>query len=282
MIAVKSLSVSLGNREILKNISFDLPAGKVLGIIGPNGAGKTTLLRALGGILPLSAGSILIAGHSVPKLTYAERARLIAVVPQARRLPENFTGREMVLIGRTPHINWLGKITRQDEDAAQVAMERTDTLEFADRRIGDLSGGEQQRLLVARALAQAAPVLMLDEPTTHLDLQYQYSILDKIRLLTQHGDLPDAGHPDIAHPNGHKLYRQTVILTMHDLNLVSRYADLVGLLEDGELTAFGPPAEVLTGEHLSRAFKIPLKVLAGEDGPLIVPGREHGRESSRV
>lgn len=277
MISVDSLSVSFGRREILKNISFELPAGKVLGIIGPNGAGKTTLLRALGGILPAAAGTIRIAGYSVPDLTFAERARLIAVVPQARSLPQNFTGREMVLIGRTPHINWLGKITSRDEDAARLAMERTDTLEFADRRIGDLSGGEQQRLLVARALAQAAPVLMLDEPTTHLDLQYQFSILDNIRSLTMSGDLPDAAHPDITHPNGHRLYRQTVILTMHDLNLVSRYADLVGLLVDGRMEAFGRPADVLTGDLLTRAFKIPLRVLAGEDGPLIIPAREHAR-----
>jgi iron complex transport system ATP-binding protein len=275
MISVQSLCVSLGNREILKNVSFELPAGKVLGIIGPNGAGKTTLIRAISGILPPSHGDIQVASHSVPGLSFAERARLIAVVPQARSLPSNYSGRDLVLIGRTPHINWFGKITPVDEDAARRAMERTATLDLADRKIGDLSGGEQQRLLVARALAQAAPVLMLDEPTTHLDLQYQYSILDQIRALTRQGDLPDATHPDISHPNGHKLYRQTVVLTMHDLNLVSYYADLVGLLVDGELAAFGLPKQVLTANNLSEAFKISLKVIKDLDGgqTMIMPDR---------
>lgn len=266
MISVKSISVSLGKREILKNVSFDVPAGKILGIIGPNGAGKTTLIRAMSGILMPTHGDIAVAGHSVPGLSFVERARLIAVVPQARNLPAHFTGWDLVLIGRTPHINWFGKINPVDEEAARRAMERTATTNLAGRKIGDLSGGEQQRLLVARALAQAAPVLMLDEPTTHLDLQYQHSIMDQIRALTQQGDLPDATHPDISHPNGHKLFRQTVILTMHDLNLVSYYADLVGLLVNGELTSFGSPAQVLTAENLSEAFQIPLRVMKDRPG----------------
>jgi ABC-type cobalamin/Fe3+-siderophores transport system ATPase subunit len=275
MISVKSLSVTLGKREILKNISFDLPAGKVLGIIGPNGAGKTTLIRALSGILPADHGEIQVARHPLDGLSSAERARLIAVVPQARSLPSNFSGWETVLIGRTPHVNWFGKISHQDEDAALLAMKWTDTLDLAERKIGDLSGGEQQRLLVARALAQAAPVLLLDEPTTHLDLQYQYSILTQIQSLTRQGDLPDVHQPDISRPNGHKLYRQTVVLTMHDLNLVSRYADLVGLIVDGEMTAFGSPEEVLTADNLSAAFNMPLKVLHQQEPgrPLIVPGK---------
>jgi iron complex transport system ATP-binding protein len=275
MISVKSISVSLGRREILKNVSFELPAGKVLGIIGPNGAGKTTLIRAISGILTPTHGDICVAGHSMPGLSFVERARLIAVVPQARSLPANFTGWDLVLIGRTPHINWFGKINPADEEAAHRAMERTATTELAERKIGDLSGGEQQRLLVARALAQAAPVLMLDEPTTHLDLQYQYSIMDQIRSLTQKGDLPDETHPDISRPNGHKLFRQTVILTMHDLNLVSYYADLVGLLVNGELAAFGQPAQVLTAQNLSEAFRIPLKVMKenADSLSLIVPDR---------
>ena len=180
MLEINSLSVSYGSRAVLKNISFDLPAGCILAVIGPNGAGKTTLIRALSGIVPLNTGQVQVQGRSLNQLSAGERARWIAVVPQARNLPPAFTAWETVLLGRTPHLNWLGQVSAQDEAIARQAMQRTQSLELADRPVGELSGGEQQRLLLARALAQAAPILLLDEPTSHLDLQFQLSLLDQV------------------------------------------------------------------------------------------------------
>jgi iron complex transport system ATP-binding protein len=254
MLEVQSLSIFYGNRPILKNISFDLAAGEILAIIGPNGAGKTTLIRALTGLTPLHAGQIRVDGRSLNQLSVAERARWIAVVPQARNLPPAFTAWETVLLGRTPHLNWLGQTSPQDEAIARQAMTRTQTLELAGRPVGELSGGEQQRLLLARALAQASPILLLDEPTSHLDLQFQLALLDQVRSLARQEKL-------------------AVLVILHDLNLAARYADRVGLLVQGELRALGPAAEVLTPELLSPVYHVPLEVFHAGPGhfPYIVP-----------
>lgn len=254
MLEVQSLSIFYGSRPILKNISFDLGAGEILAIIGPNGAGKTTLIRALTGLTPLHAGQIRVHGRVLNQLSVAERARWIAVVPQARNLPPAFTAWETVLLGRTPHLNWLGQTSLQDEAIARQAMTRTQTLELAERPVGELSGGEQQRLLLARALAQASPILLLDEPTSHLDLQFQLALLDQVRSLARQEKL-------------------AVLVILHDLNLAARYADRVGLLVQGELRALGPAAEVLTPELLSPVYHVPLEVFHAGPGhfPYIVP-----------
>jgi iron complex transport system ATP-binding protein len=249
MLEVKNLSVAYGARQVLHDVSFDLPAGCILAVIGPNGAGKTTLIRALSGIVqPQSGSSIRVDGRDLNLLSAPERARHMAVVPQARQLPPAFSAWETVLLGRTPHLNWLGQTSRQDEAIARQAMERTSTSALADRPVGELSGGEQQRLLLARALAQAAPILLMDEPTAHLDLQFQFGLLEEVRGLARQDNL-------------------AVLVVLHDLNLVARYADRVALLVDGRSRALGTPAEVLTGELLSEAYHIPLEVLhAGKGG----------------
>jgi ABC-type cobalamin/Fe3+-siderophores transport system ATPase subunit len=241
MLEIRSLSVSYGSRAVLKNISFDLPAGSILAVIGPNGAGKTTLIRALTGIVPMNTGQVQVHGRSLNQLSAGERARWIAVVPQARNLPPAFTAWETVLLGRTPHLNWLGQVSAQDEAIARQAMQRTQSLELANRPVGELSGGEQQRLLLARALAQAAPILLLDEPTSHLDLQFQLSLLDQVKSLAVHDQL-------------------AVMIVLHDLNLVARYADRAALLVQGELRAIGPTRDVLTPELLSPVYHVPLEV----------------------
>jgi iron complex transport system ATP-binding protein len=254
MLEVSHLSVSYGSRLILQDVSFSVPRGQILGVIGPNGTGKTTLLRALSGVLPLTAGGVSVNGLDLHAMREPQRARLVAVVPQARNLPPAFTGWEMVQLGRTPYIGWMGGLSARDIQRVHRAMERVDSLELADRRLGDLSGGEQQRLLLARALAQEAPLLLLDEPTTHLDLQHQVNLLHEVRSLAEHDGL-------------------TVVMALHDLNLVGRYADTVALISGGGLRAIGTPAEVLEPDLLSEVYHLPLQALPGREGsrPIILP-----------
>ncbi len=189
MLKVESLRVVYGDRLVLRDISLQVQAGTILGVIGPNGAGKTTMIRSLSGVLSPVSGRISVAGDDLAALSTAERARRVAVVPQARNLPPAFTGWELVLLGRTPHLNWLGNVSRKDEECVRQALERASALDLANRRVGELSGGEQQRLLLARALAQEAPLLLLDEPTTHLDLKYQIGLLEQVRSLASQENL---------------------------------------------------------------------------------------------
>lgn len=254
MLKITNLSVTYNGHPVLKNVSFNVQAGSVFGVIGPNGAGKTTLVRAISGVAPLLSGQVMVDGIDLLSLKAVDRARRVAVVPQARNLPLAFTGWELVQLGRTPYLNWLGQMSEADEQRVTLALKRAQALDIAGRRLGDLSGGEQQRLLLARALAQEAPILLLDEPTTHLDLQYQIGILDKVR--------------ELAHRDG-----ITVVVVLHDLNLVSRYADQVALLVNGELRANGTPAEVLDPVLLGEVYHLPLQVLTGTTSgrPVILP-----------
>lgn len=254
MLQVENVNVSYGTRLVLKNINFKVLPGCVLGIAGPNGSGKSTLIRTLSGILPLQSGSIWVQGQELDQLSLIERARRIAVVPQAVNMPPAFTAWETVILGRTPHLNWLGQISEKDEIAARHAMERTQTLELAERYVGELSGGEQQRLLLARALAQAAPVLLMDEPTAHLDLHHQIHLLEEICRL--------------AHKDG-----LTVLMVLHDLNLIARFADKVALLVDGRLQPPGRPEDVLTADRLSKVYQVPLQTIrvGATNRPVILP-----------
>lgn len=245
-LSVDDLKVTYGSREALRGISFELQSGQVLAVIGPNGAGKSTLIRALSGVVKPQAGRSLLDGCDLATLSPIERARRMAVVPQARNLPPDFSGYETIMLGRTPHLNWLGQLGKADEAAIQAAIRRTHTEDLVERHVGELSGGEQQRLLLARALAQDAPLLLMDEPTTHLDLKYQLTLMETIR------ELATAAPPQTAH---------AVLVVMHDLHLVARYADRVLLLVDGQVFASGLPAEVLTAPVISRAYDVPESAL---------------------
>lgn len=254
MLKVELLRVVYGDRLVLRDISLQVQAGTILGVIGPNGAGKTTMIRSLSGVLSPVSGRISVAGDDLAALSTAERARRVAVVPQARNLPPAFTGWELVLLGRTPHLNWLGNVSRKDEECVRQALERASALDLANRRVGELSGGEQQRLLLARALAQEAPLLLLDEPTTHLDLKYQIGLLEQVRSLASQENL-------------------AVVIALHDLNLVSRYSDQVALLVNGEMRALGSPAEVLQPDLLGQVYQLNLQIIhnTASGKPVILP-----------
>jgi ABC-type cobalamin/Fe3+-siderophores transport system ATPase subunit len=226
MLKIEHLTVAYDARLVLRDVSFGVESGEVVALVGPNGAGKSTLIRAVSGVVPLRQGDVRINGSLLSSLSTMERARYLAVVPQARSLPPAFSVYETVLLGRTPHLGWLGRAGPQDRERVQYALEHTQMLALADRPVGELSGGEQQRVLLARALAQDTPVLLLDEPTTHLDLQHRESLIRLIR--------------DLAVNKG-----QAILMVLHDLNLAALYSDRVALLVEGHSEVYGIPVRVI-------------------------------------
>ncbi len=254
MLKIENLSVSYGARRVLQSVSLDLHAGEVLALIGPNGAGKSTLVRAASGVIPVQAGRVGVNGDDLLALSAMRRARYLAVVPQATSLPPAFTAWETVLLGRTPYLNFLGQVSTKDEEIARQALQKVDAFDLAERRVGELSGGEQQRVLLARALAQSTPILLLDEPTVHLDLQHQVALMEIVRSLAHNDNL-------------------AVLIALHDLNLAARYADRVALLVAGEIKAAGTPRQVLTPEIISKAYHLPVQVIPHPyaDVPLVLP-----------
>jgi iron complex transport system ATP-binding protein len=253
-LTLSNLSVGYNSRLVLHNINLQVRGGEVVALVGPNGVGKSTLIRAVSGVTPIDAGKVLLGGVEVLRLSPAERARCIAVVPQAVSLPEAFTLAEIVLMGRTPHLPLWGAESKRDCEVAWRAMCRTAIESLADRRIDELSGGERQRVLIARALAQEPRVLLLDEATAHLDLKHQVAVLELVRSLAREHQL-------------------AVLATLHDLNQAALYADRVALLTGGELRAIGSPAEVLTPAHLSPAYGLPVQVIShpAYGTPLVLP-----------
>jgi iron complex transport system ATP-binding protein len=235
-----NLTAGYRGNPAVRGVSLRVAGGEVLGLIGPNGAGKTTLLRAIDATLPLTAGSARLDGQELHRLSPLERARRVAVVPQGLRLPEGFTVAEVVLMGRNPHLPPLGGEQPHDYAAAEEAMRQADLLHLAGRRVGEISGGEQQRVLVARALAQQPALLLLDEATAHLDLRHQGEVMRLVRRLARRG--------------------LAVIAALHDLNLAAMFADRLALLRDGELLACDAPRAVLTQELLRSAYGVEVVV----------------------
>ncbi len=240
---VRGLTVAYGDRVALRDVSLVLPAGQLLGLVGPNGSGKTTLIRAVSGVVAPRAGEVRLDGADALRLSAREVALRAAVVPQNPQLPPAFAGLELVLMGRTPYLKLLQSEGRSDLDAARRAMLATDTWELAGRRIGELSGGERQRLLVARALAQETPLLLLDEPTAHLDVGHQAATL---RLMA-------------------RLCRsevKAVLAAVHDLTLAAQFCHRLVMLHQGRVVADGTPGEVLTAERLRQVYDTSLHVLS--------------------
>jgi iron complex transport system ATP-binding protein len=241
MLSIENVTIRYEACTVLLNISLGVKPGEVLALIGPNGVGKSTLIRAISGNLKPIGGRVTINRQDVHCLRVEERAKLMAVVPQAVRLPESFTVFDTVLMGRTPYLGWLGREGEKDRSAVWAALDRTCTRELAARPIGELSGGEQQRVMIARALAQSARTLLLDEPTAHLDLKHQAGVLNLVC--------------DLAHEEGY-----AILIALHDLNLAAQYADRVALLSNGGIAAIGTAEEVLTEENLSPAYGLRITV----------------------
>jgi iron complex transport system ATP-binding protein len=238
---IRSLSAAYGEIIALDNVSLSVNQGEILGLIGPNGAGKSTLIRVLSGILKAKAGEVLLNNLNITSYTPSQRARVLAVVPQARQLGGAFSVEQAVLLGRTAYLGFLGKPSKLDLEKTYWAMEQTDVIHISGRTLAEISGGEQQRVLLARALAQDTPVLLLDEPTSHLDLRYQVNLLTLLKSLVKKQNL-------------------TVLMAMHDLNQVSGTADRVALLVDGCLHSTGTPEDVLTPENIKETYQTQVEI----------------------
>lgn len=238
----------------VRDVSETAAAGEWVGLIGPNGAGKSSLLRAVAHLTAYT-GTVTVAGEPIARRSRRRRAQLIAYVPQQPELPAGMSVFDYTLLGRTPHIGYFGVESAHDRRHCRELLARLDLTPLAERHLATLSGGELQRVVLARALAQDAPVLLLDEPTSALDLGRRVDALELVDELRRERGL-------------------TVLSAMHDLTLAAQFADRLVLLSDGRVTASGTPAEVLDEAKLSSCFGVTVRVFADADGaPLVVPQR---------
>jgi len=251
MIQARAVSVTLGGSPILHHVDVTVESGAFVGLIGPNGSGKTTLLRAIHGTVP-ATGTVSLRGVVDPPRSH--RARLAALVPQQPTTPRDMRVFDYVLLGRSPYIPYLGVESAADIDVGRQALRWLEMERFADRRLGQLSGGELQQVVLARALAQQAPILLLDEPTSALDIGHQQQVLDLI-------DRMRADH------------RLTVLAAFHDLTLAAQYCDRLVLLAGGRVVADGEPREVLHEDTISRYYGARVRVLDNGMGLAVVPIR---------
>lgn len=245
-VRVSGLDVALGGRPVLKGVSLEVGAGSWTAVIGPNGAGKSTLLRAVLGLVP-SRGEITVEGVDLGTLKPRQRARLVAYAPQNPNLPVGMTVFDYTLLGRSPYIPHLGRESARDRAITAEVLDRLDLTAFAGRPLDHLSGGERQRVVLARALAQQTRVLLLDEPTTALDIGHQQQVMELIDRLRLSDGL-------------------TVVTTIHDLTLAGQYADRLVLVSGGRVAAAGEPARVLTRPVVEEHFDARVRITPGAGG----------------
>lgn len=228
---------------VLQRVDLTVAEGEIIGIAGPNGAGKTTLLKILSGNITVKTGEVSIDGNNLRGFNPRDRAKLVAMVMQNPTVTLGFTTLEVVLMGRNPHLGLLQWEGRSDIEMAMRVMELTDTLSFADRPISSLSGGERQRVFIARALAQEAPILVLDEPIAHLDIGYQIEIMNVVQTARAKTGL-------------------TVITAMHDLTLAAQYCDRIAILYQGSILTVGKPQDVLKQEMIRKVFGVEVAIIS--------------------
>ncbi|MFE7558695.1 ABC transporter ATP-binding protein [Kitasatospora sp. NPDC057500] len=253
-LAAHGLGLRYGNRTIVDGLDLDLPGNSVTAIVGPNACGKSTLLRGLTRLLDPAAGTVTLDGSDIHRMPARALARRMGLLPQQPVTPEAVTVEALVRLGRFPHQRMLTPWSKADQAAVDEALERTGMDALRDRQVDRLSGGQRQRAWIALALAQDTDLLLLDEPTTFLDLRHQLDVLDLVADL-------------------HAEAGRTVVMVLHDLGQAARYADHLVVLQDGRLAAAGAPGEVLTAELVERVFQVPCQVVPDpETGtPLVVP-----------
>jgi len=245
MLELKSLSAGYPGRDVLRDVDLNFAPGRVTVLLGPNGCGKSTLLRAACGLLPVSGGEVLLDGIPLTDYRPQQIAQKIAYLPQSRSVP-NITARRMVLHGRFPYLSYPRRYRREDYEAADRALEQVDALEIANRSVAELSGGQRQKVYLAMALAQDTETILMDEPTTYLDIRHQMEVMALARTLAQQG--------------------KAVVLVLHDLCLAMEIADEIVVLWDGRLQQAGTPEEVFASGVLNRVMGIALSRTRTEEG----------------
>jgi iron complex transport system ATP-binding protein len=254
MLIAENLNVALAGRPVLKDVSLSLSSGHLVALVGPNGAGKTTLLRALAGLIP-SEGAILVGGDALSSLPLRERAKRFGYLPQGHVVHWPLPARDIVALGRYPHgVTDPARLSLRDAEVVLRAMRATDVVEFADRRVTELSGGERSRVALARVLAVEAPVILADEPTASLDPRHQIDVMKNLRT---------AADKDVL-----------VIVVTHDLGLAARFADHVLVLSEGRLVSQGAPAEALSEQVMGEVFRISAYRAEYQREAVIVPWAE--------
>ncbi|MCZ0971193.1 ABC transporter ATP-binding protein [Streptomyces noursei] len=252
----RGLTLSYEERTVVEGLDLDVPDGAVTVVVGPNACGKSTLLRALGRLLRPRRGTVLLDGTDLAKIPTRKIAQSLGLLPQTPVAPEAITVGDLVARGRQPHQRWWQQWSAEDERAVVEAMARTDVATLADRPVDELSGGQRQRVWIAMALAQETDLLLLDEPTTYLDIAHQVEVLDLVRQLNHERD-------------------RTVVAVLHDLNQAARYADHLVAMKAGRIVAQGRPGDVVTADLVREVFGLDSVVVPDPvtGSPLVVPGR---------
>ncbi len=251
LLELRSVCAAYAREDVLSDIAIRVQTGRVLAVVGPNGCGKSTLLRVICGLLRPRGGQVLVDEHDVQALDSRERAKIFALLPQHPSAPKGLTCRELVALGRTPHLSAYATPSARDEAVVESALARVGAEQMADLPVLELSGGQRQRVFLARVLAQEAPFLLLDEPISHLDLKFQFQILKLARDLTR-----DQSAPSTC---------RGVIVVLHHINLAASIADEMILMKQGRIVASGAPTQVMRRELLEEVFEVPLSV---SDHPL--------------
>lgn len=254
MIQLRNLGVRYGSHSALGGVDLELPAGAMVALVGPNGAGKSSLLRAVAGLVEPVEGGVTLEGRPLASIPRKELARLLALVPQTTVYAFPFTVEEVVQMGRFPYQSGLGLDEEKHREVVEECLAATGTAALRGRRIHELSGGEQQRVRLAQALAQRSRYLLLDEPTAHLDLAFQIEVLRLLQRLNAEQGL-------------------TVVVSLHDLNLAAGFCSRIVMLGQGRLVAHGPPAEVFTAERIETVFGVPVEVQVTDDMVRMFPRR---------
>ncbi|MET9579936.1 ABC transporter ATP-binding protein [Streptomyces massasporeus] len=257
-LAARGVTVGYGGRVVIDELDVAIPPGVITTIIGPNGCGKSTLLKTLSRLLKPAKGAVVLDGEDIGRLRTRDVAKKLGLLPQAPVAPEGLTVADLVARGRHPHQSWLRQWSSDDADVVERALAMTGVSDLADRPVDALSGGQRQRVWISMTLAQGTDLLLLDEPTTYLDLAHAVDVLDLV------DDLHESGC--------------TVVMVLHDLNLATRYSDNLVVMREGSVLAQGHPRDVITAELLDEAFGLKARVIDDPvgDRPLIVPiGRTH-------
>ncbi|ACX63421.1 ABC transporter ATP-binding protein [Paenibacillus sp. Y412MC10] len=261
----KGLGLSYGGDFIFENLDLTVPIGKITVFIGSNGCGKSTLLRSMARLLKPQRGSVVLNGADIASLSTKDVARKLAILPQGPTAPEGLTVMQLVKQGRYPYQSWLRQWSREDEEAVTAALESTGLTELADRTVDSLSGGQRQRAWIAMTLAQETPLILLDEPTTYLDLTHQIEVLDLLYDLNAKE-------------------QRTIVMVLHDINLACRYADHIVAIRDGSIKAEGKPGDIINSDLMQTVFQLPCEIIQDPlyGTPMCVPRGKGKRRPSAV